>query len=186
MSSDSNDEGEIPHFAYLVLRVFPPFPTKIAVLCHHAETNDIFLLGGRVRPSTITKINKVEIFLAETLFLQIVFRLPFDLSRTMYLYWEQIVTENYHCNKYSLYVADVCFRDFINMFRNVTGAQAFVSNIKFQEELFKLEQSGKALSNRIRNFEIPSIVRCLYANREIKVRDFENREPKTAFLIMAF
>ena len=57
----------------------------------------------------------------------------------MYLYWEQTVTENYHGIKYSLYVADVSFRDFINSFRNVGGAQAVVSNIKFQEELFKLE-----------------------------------------------
>ena len=48
MSSDSIDEGEVPHYAYLVLRIFPLFPTKIAVLCHHAETNDIVLSGGRV------------------------------------------------------------------------------------------------------------------------------------------
>ena len=73
----------------------------------------------------------------------------------MYLYWEQIVTKNYHGIKYSLYVADVSFRDFINSFRNVVGAQAVVSNIKFQEELCKLERPGKPLSNRSRNFEIP-------------------------------
>ena len=69
MSSDSIDEGEIPHFAYLVLRVFQPSPTKIAVLCNHAETNYIFLPGGRVGPSPFTKVNKVEIFLIETLVL---------------------------------------------------------------------------------------------------------------------
>ena len=57
----------------------------------------------------------------------------------MYLYWEQIVSENYHAVKLSLYVADVNFRDFINSFRNIGGAQALVSNITFQEELFKLE-----------------------------------------------
>ena len=66
MSSDSTEEAEIPHFAYLVLRVVPPYPKEIAVLCHHAETNDTFLPGGRVGPSTLTKMNKVEIFLVET------------------------------------------------------------------------------------------------------------------------
>jgi hypothetical protein len=131
MSLDSIDEGGIPHFAYLGLRVFPPFPPKIAVLCHHAEINDIFLLGGRVEPSPITRMNKVEIFLLETLVLQIGFRLPSDLFSTMYFYWEQTVTENYHGITYSLYIVDVSFRDFINSFRNVGGAQADISNIKF-------------------------------------------------------
>jgi hypothetical protein len=79
-----------------VLRGFPPFPTKIAVLCHHAETNDIFLPGGRVGPSPFTKMNKVEIFLVETLVLEIGFRLSPDLSNTMYSYWEQTVTKNYY------------------------------------------------------------------------------------------
>ena len=72
--------------------MFPPFPTEIEVLFQHAETNTIFLLGGRVGPSPLTKKNKVEIFLLETLVLQIGFRLPSELSSTMYLYWEQIVT----------------------------------------------------------------------------------------------
>ena len=74
MSSDSTKEGEVPHYAYLVLRIFPPFPTEIEVLCHHAETNDIFLPSGRVGPSPLTKVNKVEMFLIETLILQIGFR----------------------------------------------------------------------------------------------------------------
>ena len=91
-------------------RVAPPFPTNNAILCHHAETNNIFLPGGRVGPITFTKVNKVEIFLLETLVLQIGFRLPSDISSTMYLYWEQIVTENYYEVKYSLYVVDVQFR----------------------------------------------------------------------------
>ena len=90
--------------------------------------------GGRVGPSPFTKINKVEIFLLETLVLQIGFRLPFELSSTMYLYWEQTLTENYYEVKYSLYFADVKFPNFINSFRNVGGDQALVSNIKFQEE----------------------------------------------------
>ncbi len=88
MSSYSIEEAETSHFAYLVLRVYPPFPTKIAILCHHAKTNEIFLHGGRVGPSPFTKIDKVEIFLIETLVLQIGFRLPSDLFSTMYLYWE--------------------------------------------------------------------------------------------------
>ena len=62
MSSDCIDKGEVPHYGYLVLRIFPPFPTKIAVLCHHAKTNDIFLSGGRVGPSPFTRMNKVGIF----------------------------------------------------------------------------------------------------------------------------
>ena len=69
MSSDTTEETEIPHFAYLVLRVVPPYPTKNDVLCHHAKTNDIFLPGGRAGPSPLTKMNKVEIILVETLVL---------------------------------------------------------------------------------------------------------------------
>ena len=180
MSSDSTEEAETPHFAYQVLRVFPPFPTEIAVLCHHAKTNNIFLLGGRVGPCPLTKINKIEIILLETLVLQIGFRLPSDLSTTMYLYWEETVTENYYEVKYSLYVANLKFRDFINNFRNVGGAQAIVSNIKIQEELFKLEQSGKHLPNRIRNFQITVLARCQYANTEIGFTILKTREPKTA------
>ncbi len=88
MSSETTDEMETPHFAYLVLRVYPPFSTKIVLLCHHAETNDVFLPGDRVEPSPITRLNKVEIFLLETIVLQIGLRLPSDLFSTMYLYWE--------------------------------------------------------------------------------------------------
>jgi hypothetical protein len=88
MSSDSTDEGEVFHYAYLVLRIFPLFPTKIVVLCHQAKTYDIFLRGGRVGPSPLAKMNKVEIFLLETLVLQIGFRLSFDIFSTMCLYLE--------------------------------------------------------------------------------------------------
>ena len=69
MSLDSTDEGEVPHYAYLVLIMCPPFPTEIAVLCNHAKTSDIFLLGGRVGPSLFTKTNKVEVFQLETFIL---------------------------------------------------------------------------------------------------------------------
>ena len=75
----------------------------------------------------------------ETLILQIGFRLTSDLSITMYLYWEQNVTENYHGLKYSLYVADVSFGDIVESFRNDGGAQSVIAKICLQEELFYLE-----------------------------------------------
>jgi hypothetical protein len=31
MSSDSTYEGEVPHYAYPVLRIFPPSPAEIAL-----------------------------------------------------------------------------------------------------------------------------------------------------------
>ena len=31
MSSDSTYEGEVQHYAYMVLRIFPPFPIEIAL-----------------------------------------------------------------------------------------------------------------------------------------------------------
>jgi hypothetical protein len=83
MSSGSTNVGEAPHYAYLVLRMFPPFPTEMTALCHHAITNDMFLFDGRVGPSPLPKINNVDIFLMETLILQIRFRLPFDAFNRM-------------------------------------------------------------------------------------------------------
>ena len=38
---------------------------------------------------------------------------------------------------------------------------------------------GVPLPNRVRTFQIPPCARCQYANREIKVHDYENWEPKT-------
>jgi len=180
MSSDSIDVREVAHSACLVLRKFPPFPTEIADSCHHAEPNDIFLPGGRVGPSPLTKIDRVEIFLMETLILHIEFRLPLETFSRMYVYWEQNVSKNYFKVKYSLYVADVGFRDFIDNFRNIGGAQTIIARINFQEELFDLEQSGKILPNRTRRFEPPSMVFCQYASREIKIHDYSSREPKSA------
>ena len=81
--------GEVSHYAYLVLKIVPPFPTEIVVLCHHAETNDMFLPDGRVGPSSLSKMNRVEIFLRETLRLHIEFRLLVELFSRMYAYWEQ-------------------------------------------------------------------------------------------------
>ncbi len=71
--------------------MFPLFPTEIAALFHYVETNGIFLPSGRIGPSPFTKMNKVEIFLLETLFLQIGFMLPRDLFNTMYRDWEQTI-----------------------------------------------------------------------------------------------
>jgi hypothetical protein len=84
--------------------------------------------------------------------------LPFDAFGRIYLYWEQTVTENYFEIKYFLYVAYVVFRDFIDNFRNIGGAQTKLARINSQEELFNLEQSGMALLNRTSNFEPPTIV----------------------------
>jgi hypothetical protein len=95
------------------------------------------------------------------------------------LYCEHIETENYYGNKHFLYAANMVCRDFSETFRNIWGAQAVVANIKFQEELFKLEQSGKPLPSRTNRFKPPPIVRCQQANREILIHDYANRESKT-------
>ena len=100
----------------------------------------------------------------------------------MYLYWEQIVTENYFIIEYSLFVAAVGFNNFIESFRNFEVAQAVVAKISFQEELFNLEQSGKALPNRTGLFRPPPTVPCEYISKEIKIYDYESREPKTAYV----
>jgi len=92
------------------------------------------------------------------------------------MYCEQTVAENFHGINYSLYVADISSRGFIDNFRNVGGAQALVASIKFQEELFKLEKSGKPLPNRASILKHPQTVRCQYANREISIHDYANRE----------
>jgi hypothetical protein len=42
MSSDSTDEREVPHYAYLSLRIFPPFPTEIALF--GILTEQLFLI----------------------------------------------------------------------------------------------------------------------------------------------
>ena len=60
-------------------------------------------------------------------------------------------------------MADVTFRDFINNFRNVGGAQEVIAKINFQEELFNLEQSGKPLPNRSGRFKPPPTARCKYS-----------------------
>ena len=110
-------------------------------------------------------MNEVEIFMLETLILQIGFGLPLDLFSTIYWYWEQYVTENYSEIKHSLYVANVSFSNYVDSFRNVGGAQAITAKISFQEELFILEQSGKALPNRTSLFEPPPTSRCQYISK---------------------
>jgi hypothetical protein len=56
----------------------------------------------------------------------------------MHLYWEHDVFDEYEPVKYSIYIMDVSFRDFIERFKNIGGAQAIVSNINSQEEFFNL------------------------------------------------
>jgi hypothetical protein len=84
--------------------------TEITALCHQAKTNNMFLPGGRLGPSPLTKMNRVEIFLMETLVLQIGFRLlPADAFSRMYLYWEHTVSENYFEIKYILFLLQMWF-----------------------------------------------------------------------------
>ena len=58
--------------------------------------------------------------------------------------------------------------------------------MKFQEELFKLEQSEKPLPNRASRFKPPSTVRCQYANREILIYNYANRKKNLIVSTMAF
>ena len=72
------------------------------------------------------------------------------------------------------------FSNFVDNFRNVVGAQTSIAKIRFQEELFHLEQSGKAMPNRIRRFIPPPTTHCQNICKEMKVYDYENRELKFA------
>ena len=98
----------------------------------------------------------------------------------MHLYWEYDVFDEYELVNYSLYIMDVSFRDFIEKFRNIGGAQAIVSNINIQEELFNLEHFAANLISRTKLFEPPNMVICQYASKDIKIYDYKSREPKTA------
>ena len=104
----------------------------------------------------------------------------------MYLYWKETVTENYHGTKHSLYVADVSFRDFIISFRNVGGAQAVVAYVKFQEELFRLEQSGRPLPNHTRRFKTPPTARCNYSNKKLRFTIMKTEKQKLLVSTMLF
>jgi hypothetical protein len=75
---------------------------------------------------------------------------------------------------------DVSFRDFIEKFGNIGGAQAIVSNINFQEELFNLKHSAANLISRTKLFKPPNMVKCQYTSKDNKMYDYANREPKTA------
>ncbi len=89
---------------------------------------------------------------------------------------------------YSLYVADVSFSNFIDSLRNVGGAQVIPTIINFQEKLFYLEQSGKALlPNRTRNFGPPPTVRCQYtSSKETKITIMKIEILKLLVSTMAF
>jgi len=70
----------------------------------------------------------------------------------------------------------VSFSNLVDSFKNVGGAQAILAKISFQEELYNLEQSGKAYCL----IAPPPTTRCQYNSKEIKIYDNENREPKSA------
>ena len=92
--------------------------------------------------------------------------------------WDQDVFDEYEPIKYSIYIMDVSFLDFIENFRNnIGGAQAIVANIDFQEELFNFEHSATNLVSRTSLFETPKMVKCQYAGSDIKVltKKTENR-----------
>jgi len=93
---------------------------------------------------------------------------------------EQDVFDEYEPVKYSIYIMDVGFRDFIDKFRNIPGgAQGIVANINFQEELFNLEHFVAHLVSRTSLFEPRKVVKCQYADSDIEIYDYENKEPKT-------
>jgi hypothetical protein len=181
MSSDSIELAEQNlHYAYLIIRIFPStVPADLAVLCQYGETNDIFLPCGLVELS-LSRCKTVQTFLLAQLRDLFGFYQPFNQFSKMHLYWEQDVFDEYEPFKYSICIMDVNFRDFIEKFRNIGGAQAIVSNINFQEKLFNLEHSAANLIIRTDLFEPPIIVKGQYANKDITIYDYENKEPKTA------
>jgi hypothetical protein len=58
------------------------------------------------------------------------------------------------------------------------GAHAIDANINFQEELFNLKHSATHFVSRTSLFKPPSMVKCQYADCDIKVFYYENKEPK--------
>ncbi len=96
------------------------------------------------------------------------------------MFWEQIVTKNCQAVKYSLNFAVISFGNFMSCFKNVGGAQAIIANVNFQEEIFDLEQMGRALLNRTSHYRPPSMVRCQYAREKVRFHYYATREPKTS------
>jgi hypothetical protein len=139
MSSDSTEQVEQNlHYAYLIIRIFPStVPADLAVLCHYGETNHIFFPGGLVELSS-SRCKTVQTFLLTQLRELLGFYQPLNQFSKMHLYWEHDVFDEYEPVKYSIYIMDVSFRDFIERFKNIGGAQAIVSNINSQEEFFNL------------------------------------------------
>jgi hypothetical protein len=78
---------------------------------------------------------------------------------------------------------DVSFREFIEKFRNIGETHAIAANINIQEELFNLEYSTTHLVSRTSFFIPPKVVTCEYADNDITMFDYENREPKTACIV---
>jgi hypothetical protein len=78
----------------------------------------------------------------------------------MYSWGEQNVCDENESIKYSLYIMDVKFKDFIEKFGDIRGALAIISKINFQEELFNLEHALKHLVNITHLFKPHDMVRC--------------------------
>ena len=108
-------------------------------MCHYGEANDIFFPSGLVQLSPGNKTSILQTVLLKQLRQLLGLYQPFNQFSKTHLYWEQEFFEEYEPVKYSIHMMDVGLRDFIEKFRNIGGAQAIVSNINFQEELFNLE-----------------------------------------------
>jgi len=130
MSSDSTEPVEQSlHYAYLIIRIFPGnVPTDLAVLCHYGETNDIFFPGGLVELSSSSRCKTVQNFLLVQLRKLLGFYQPFNQFSKMHFYWERDVFDEYEPVKYSIYIMDVGFRDFIEKFRNIGGGTGYRFN----------------------------------------------------------
>ena len=142
MSSDSTEPSDVS--------------ANLAVLCHYGQTNDVFFPGGLVELSS-SRCRTVQTFLLAQLRDQLGFYQPFNQFSKMHLYWEHEVLDEYEPVKYSLYIMDVSFHDFIEKFRNIGGAHAIVSNINFQEELFNLEHFAANLISRTKLLKPPEM-----------------------------
>jgi hypothetical protein len=99
MSSNSTEAVELHHYAYLIIRIYPPFPREISLLCHYGETNDVFFLGGMVK-LTANVVN-IEICVLPRLLKTLTgLSKPFEQFGKMHLYREQITCGEYDPVKY--------------------------------------------------------------------------------------
>jgi hypothetical protein len=88
MSFDSAEPAELgPHYAYLIIRIFPRnLPAYLVVMCHYGETNDIFFPSGLVQLSPRNKTSLVQTFILKHLRQLLGFYQPFNQFSKMHLY----------------------------------------------------------------------------------------------------